>query len=363
MPLRSTRHPFKEEWSVGAGCSPRGVASDNAGNLYVVCNALRSDGERRGAIRKFSPTGNPINFTANTQEVEGNEIIMDPANQSTGSVLDPEATAHQFGCDDYIDVDKSPAHPGYIFVSGNPTFCFGGSSQSVDIFLPSGKYLTSIRAPAFDGQASGVGIDQEGYVYVNWSGGARQEHVSKYDKTDFHELERFSTGTVPDPEAPLAEGYTSAPCCLKIRPDSTGAVWIGWGGSLGDTAGTEAFGKIEANQFVKDLTPGARNPNLTFPVLSPFLFEGFPEQSCPEKVNPRVTGEVRPEHVRCLLKGQDFDVDLSTNDVYDVENGTTFEGANPENGEGERSPPTARESRVIRFTRTAPPSAWAKSQI
>src|SRR5215217_5588653 len=58
-------HPFKEEWTVGSGCTPRAVASDSAGNLYVVCHALRSDGRRFGAIRKFSPTGSPINFSAN----------------------------------------------------------------------------------------------------------------------------------------------------------------------------------------------------------------------------------------------------------------------------------------------------------
>ena len=85
--------------------------------------------------------------------------------------LDPEATVTSSDATDYIDVDKSPAHPGYIFVSGDPTFCFGGSSQTVDIFLPSGEYLTSIKAAAFDGQANGVGIDDEGYVYVNWLAG------------------------------------------------------------------------------------------------------------------------------------------------------------------------------------------------
>ena len=318
-------HPFKEEWSVGAGCNPRSVASDKAGNIYVICSVYRSDGERKGAIRKFSPTGQPLNFTANTGYIEGNEITQDPANQRTGSVFDPEATIHQFGCTDYIDVDKSSAHPGYIFVSGDPTFCFGGSSETVDIFLPSGEYLTSIKAAAFDGQANGVGIDDEGYVYVNWNG-----HVSKYDNHDFHELERFTPGGEANPESPLGSGFYYSPCCLRVKPDNTGAVWLGWGSALFDDASPEAFGKVEANQFVKDLTPNRTNPNLTFARTSPYLFEGFPERTCPEKVAVTSnTGNPPAAATQCNLKGSEFDVDLTTNDLYDVENNAEYEGREP----------------------------------
>ena len=261
---------------------------------------------------------------------------MDPANQRTGSVLDPEATIHQFGCTDYIDVDKSSAHPGYIFVSGDPTFCFGGSSETVDIFLPSGEYLTSIKAAAFDGQANGVGIDDEGYVYVNLGTATSQNTTT----TTSMNSNASPPAAKPDPESPLGSGFYYSPCCLRAKPDNTGAVWLSWGSALFDDASPEAFGKVEANQFVKDLTPNRTNPNLTYARTSPYLFEGFPERTCPEKVAVTSnTGNPPAAATQCNLKGSEFDVDLTTNDLYDVENNAEYEGPNPENPPGGKVTP------------------------
>ena len=286
----ASTHPFVEEWSSGANCEAHDIATDAADNVYVMC-AGRSPNNLFGSIRKFSPTGQPIPFTASKSYVEGNEINEDPT-----------AELKAFGDHAYIAVDNSSARPGYIYVADNytpkqdppsgPTSV--GSSRNVDIFAPSGEYVTSIPYSFATGSVGGVGVDDEGYVYVLWQGGANTgSHISKYDPSNYREIEQILPG--------------NGPCCIKVRPDSNGAVWVGWGSDYFDEGGLygSKFGKYEADQWSTDLRPGRRNPDAIFAVESPFLFAGFPGETCPEG-----------SEAACQLPGENFNVDLSTNDVY-----------------------------------------------
>src|SRR5690242_1960658 len=135
----ASTHPFAEEWSVGSQCEPREVATDAAGNVYVVCQAVGVNG-LQGSIRKFSPTGEPISFTANVPYVSGNSIVADPGD----SAKNLEGHPYAMGMFDTIDVDKSSARPGFIYITSNGQNAHSGN---VDIFAPSGEYVTSLTSP------------------------------------------------------------------------------------------------------------------------------------------------------------------------------------------------------------------------
>src|SRR5690348_5013955 len=113
----ATTHAPITEWSTGEKCGPRAVATDAAGNVYVVC-AKVGNNELVGSIRKFSSTGTPIPFTKSAPYISGNEINEDPA---AVQGRDPREKP-QFGSDAFIAVDKSSARPGFIYVSGSATF-------------------------------------------------------------------------------------------------------------------------------------------------------------------------------------------------------------------------------------------------
>ncbi|HEY7257266.1 MAG TPA: hypothetical protein VH476_11365 [Solirubrobacterales bacterium] len=292
--LGASTHPFKEEWPTGPNCEPREVATDAAGNVYVACAGVGVN-ERRGSLRKFSPNGTPIPFTASEPYISGNEINENPANPSQGS-----KGPYEFGAQMMVDVDKSGATPGYIYISDYS----GGYSASgfVDIFEPSGRYLTSIKGETGKGFPAGVGLDQNGFIYVVFEGG-QTARISKYDPNTLQEVKRI---------LPTRDGnnYYGA-CCAKIRPDSTGAVWVGWGNMYFDGAGQ--WSKYEADQFNTNFNTGFGGKNDTAEVghPSPFLVEAFPDTNCPETQS----NSGFPTYL-CSIKAQTLDIDLSNNDVY-----------------------------------------------
>ena len=305
----STHTPITE-WSTGPDeCGPRAVATDAAGNVYVVCSKKQSN-ENVGSIRKFSPNGTPIPFAKAAPYISDNEINGDPGNSEHTCVFCTEEVPPQFGSDAWIAIDKSSARPGYIYVAAGSTFSFGGSSQAVDIFAPSGEYVTSIRAGIQDGSAAGVDVGPDGTLYVMWEGSGTSGHVSKFSPVDFHELERWNPG---GESIGFAEERYFAPCCDEVKADSTGATWVAFGGSLFDR--TNPVGKVEADQWTTDLIPGPKDPNLTFAQVSPYLtemFEMFPGTECPPAHTSNGGGLTAP----CYLPAYDFDVDLSSNDLY-----------------------------------------------
>ena len=308
----ATTHTPVTEWSTGEKCGPRAVATDAAGNVYVACGKPGNN-ELVGSVRKFSSTGTPIPFTKSAPYISGNEINEDPAAVSGN---DPREKA-QFGSDTFIAVDKSSARPGYIYVSGSATFSLGGSSDSIDVFAPSGEYVTSIRAAGLDGRAGGVDVGPDGSVYVMWEGGVTEGHVSKYNPTDFHEVRRWNPG---GQVIGFAENQYTAPCCWNVKVDGSGATWAGFGFSLGDGGGP--IGKVEADQFTTDLLPGPKDPGLVTAQNSPYLkemFEMFPGTECPPAHTSNGGGLDAP----CYLVGSvnskpsfEFDTDPTNNDLY-----------------------------------------------
>jgi hypothetical protein len=290
----ASTHPFKEEWSTGPNCEPREVATDAAGNVYVAC-AAPGVNEKQGSLRKFSPTGTPIPFTASEPYINGNEISENPANPAQGF-----KGPYEWGRNMVIDVDKSGAKPGYIYISDNSGF--SGGSGFIDIFEPSGKYLTSIKGETGKGFPAGVGLDQNGFIYGVFEGG-QTARISKYDPNTLQEIGRI---------LPTRDGNNYyGPCCVRIRPDSSGGVWVGWGNGAFD--GNGSFSKYEADQFNTNFNTGFGGVNdaAAVGVPSPFLIEAFPETNCPETEQLNGFSELP-----CSIKAQSVDINLSNNDVY-----------------------------------------------
>ena len=287
--LGASTHPFVEEWPTGGNCSPGSVATDAAGNVYVACEAIGTNG-LRGSIRKFSPTGSPIPFSASKPYIAGNEINENPGNTHEGE------NAKAIGQFLQIAVDKSSARPGYIYLSST-------TSENIEIFSPSGEYQTSIKGEFFTGEAGGVGVDQNGYIYGVWAGCCGRAHMSKYNPQNFHEELRM----VPY-KGPFGAEPFNGPCCIGIVPDNREAIWVGWGGTFGGSNGK--FGKWEPDQWSTDTNAGEKDASTIVATSSPFLKEAFPETNCP------ATETISNNQHICSLVGNSFDVDLSNNDVY-----------------------------------------------
>lgn len=308
----ASTHTPVTEWSTGPEpCGPREVATDAAGNVYVVCSEKQSNGNW-GAIRKFSSTGTPIPFQKAAPYISDNEITADPGNTEHTCVFCQEEVPPQFGDSAFIAVDKSSARPGYIYVAAAPTFEFGGSSQSIDVFAPSGEYVTSIKAGLQDGQVAGIDVGPDGTIYAAWKAGCcRIDHYSKYSPTDFHEIGRMNPGGV---EIGFAELQYYAPCCSAIKVDNTGAIWAGFSNPWDLSS---PVGKIEADQWTTDLLPGPKDSNLVFAHVSPYfreMYEMFPGTECPDAHTGNGGGLWAP----CYLPAYSYDTDQTNNDLYAV---------------------------------------------
>ncbi len=285
----ASTHPYVATFPTGPGCAPNDIANDAAGNVYVSCTGEGLN-EKRGSIRKFNANGAPVPFTANVPYVSSNEINENPASPNG-----------EFGLQNFIDVDTSNGvRAGYIYV-----FNYWGSG-SVDVFDPAGKYVTTLASEWANGSPDGVGIDQNGFIYISYEsfyGG----HITKFEPQTFQEIKRIQPGR--------EDGDQYGPCCARIRPDNTGAVWVEWGGAYFD--GNGSFGKYEAGEFNDNLkikygekagiVVGHQSPYLN----EKFEIEAFPSLQCPEK-GPIATFGGNT----CALEGHSFDTDLSNNDVY-----------------------------------------------
>ena len=178
LALAVSSHPYAATFSTGTKCAPREVATDAAGNVYVAC-AEKGANNLYGSIRKFDSSGTPVSFTANQPYINGNEIDEDPAANTTGFERLPE-----FGQQIKLAVDRSNSlRSGYIYADT------GNATGNVDIFDPTGKYVTSLKSsPGM--QPTGVGVDEHGFVYVFWEG--LYTHIGKYNPETYLEVERIN---------------------------------------------------------------------------------------------------------------------------------------------------------------------------
>jgi hypothetical protein len=303
--LAVSSHPYATTFPTGGTGNHREVATDKVGNVYVACEAEGANG-LRGSIRKFDSSGNPANFTASEPYINGNEINEDPAPNTSGFEQEPE-----FGNYIILAVDKSNSvRSGYIYVN-SPQL------NNVDIFDPTGKYVTSIKSsPGME--PAGVGVGPDGYVYVMWAGFFT--HIGKYDPETYIEVERINT-TNGVSEFPYGDLFTGA-CCVRVRADSTGAVWTEWGGYFFDgTYEGERIGKWESDQWTdKLLSQFGHNPESKIGFESPYMDEKYEIENYPAKCPRPPQPNEGASKQRCSLAGHVFEVDPNTDELYLVPN-------------------------------------------
>ena len=308
----------------------------------------------KGSIRKFSPTGTPIPFTKSAPYISGNEINRGPGSNQNTRVL-PEAK-EQFGCSDYIDVDKSSARPGIHLCRGLPApAASAAASRAVDVFAPSGEYVTSIRVRLQDGQA--------------WRRRRRPERLRLRDdlvgllsRRPRIEILTRSTSTRSNAGTPAATHRTpwakpiySAPCCTRSR--STTRAPPGPPSATPSSTLASPIGKVEADQFTTDLIPGPKDPNLmsadTVAVPAGNV-RNVPGDGMPR--TPDARRGVLPLSLRAISKAQRMRLRPAD---QDQQRPLSPRRRTPLSATGSRH--TARACRETRCTRTGPPSARGRS--
>ena len=229
-------------------------------------------------------------------------------------------------------------------------------SKAVDVFAPSGEYVTSIRAQAFR----------------TAPGGGRRRRPDGFDLRDVGPVactkatsrntpDRLPRGRTLEPgrrSHRLRRRIVHAPCCMERQGRQHRR-------HLGRVRRhllrrRSPIGKVEADQFTTDLIPGPKDPNLVPARSSPYLremFEMFPGTECPDATH-RQRGLPR----RALLSREvlhtsrvEFDTDQANNDLYLVARRLKRSSAT-----GSRR--TARACRATRCTRTGLPSAKGHSR-
>jgi hypothetical protein len=182
--------PLLKSIGFPAGQHPQAVATDSAGNFYV----LEYGTEPR--VEKFDPEGNPANFSASAAYISGNKL--------TGT---PSFSSWEF--DGYnhngIAVSRTGgATNGFIYVTQ--------LSRGISVFAPSGEFLGQFDPNVF----------YEGGVSVNQTTG--QVYASEY-----FTIHRYSASTTPD-GIPSDASY-SPPNFASYRTatDNAGAFYLSWG--------------------------------------------------------------------------------------------------------------------------------------
>ena len=294
--------PIATTFSTGGNCGPREVATDAAGNVYVACADKGLNG-LYGSIRKFSPSGSPLNFTANQPYIEGNEINEDPGPNTTGFERPP-----QFGMQTMLAVDRSNSlRSGYIYADT------GNATGNVDIFDPTGKYVTSFKSsPGME--PTGVGVGPDGYVYVMWEG--IYGRISKYNPETYLEVERINT-TNGEGESLSREGVHRPllrPHPARTRPEPCGPNGASRSSTANSKGGASASGRSTSGR--RNCSPASAPTPSRKPASSrPTWTKNTKSKTTRRNARAR-RARMKATKKRCSLEGHMFDVDPKTNELY-----------------------------------------------
>jgi hypothetical protein len=197
--------------ATGPGSNPRGLASDNDGNVYVL--ELGGPGSQSG-VAKFDSAGNPVPFTASGDYISGNKLTGAPGKPFIfESFLLPEVA---------IDRSGGP-NDGYIYVAN--TYL----DPAVYVFDPTGTYRG-----AFDSVGS-----HELMCGVASSPAAGEVYTTSYGD---ELVRRFAppSGSISHVREAKPNGRLKLPGnCGPVAVDSTGAAYVG----------LEGVTKFGASQF------------------------------------------------------------------------------------------------------------------
>jgi hypothetical protein len=246
------------------GCSNiSDIAVDEAnGWVYVAC-------EFPDAIRRFTLTGTPANFSFSAPYVSGNAITGNPGADEGETSISGQSRLR-------IEVDNSSSpNQGLLFVTATP---------DISVFRPTGEYGFPLNQPiesTISNYLDSVDVGPDGSIYVfsAYPGG----RISKYTP-QMIEVKRLYTFSE-------AFGFVDA----HIQVDSHGAMWA----SHNDyhDSNTEELRKYEPDQFTDELKPKlGTGVDPSFEAkLSPFVVP-----------NPLLAGGT--------VSG--LDVDPNTDDIY-----------------------------------------------
>jgi hypothetical protein len=190
--------PILRTMSVGPGTNADAMATDSAGNVYIM-----SPGPTTSSVSKFSPTGNPVPFTGSARYIDGNELTGDPERHFSffGQGYDSIAVDHSGGPTD-----------GYIYLA-EPFDSVTGAAHSIRVFDSAGIYQGELDPTLAGGAPCGVAVNQSnGAVYV---GTFYTADVYRYDAP---------TGDPADAR-PNAKLLNVGTLCQNAV-DSTGAIYV-----------------------------------------------------------------------------------------------------------------------------------------
>ncbi len=214
----ATSRPLLRTLATGPASNPRALASDDAGNVYVL--ELGGPGSAPG-VAKFDSAGNPVPFSASGSYISGNKLTGAP-----GAPFSFESTYLPS-----VAVDRSGGpNDGYIYVANSS----GGGEYPVGVYVfdSTGAFKGVLDGDSSRSVACGVAINpSSGAVYTNSFLGSEL-------------VRRFAVPT-GNPADAVPNGRLDQPAflsCGSLAVDSTGAAYLGVFQSSGVT-------KFDASQF------------------------------------------------------------------------------------------------------------------